>query len=195
MSGPWLPGQGVVSLSISRTGDIDPYSVSWGFRPVGGLLTSDLDAIGAAIGVAAKPNLSLVDTLTNVRFTYLVTAGADNLVHDLPSSVVGTLSSAICPQNVAFLLQKRAGSGGRHGRGRCYWPTVPEADVNEIGVVAPGAITRLTTMCNAFLAAMRTLTPASTDMTILPAVSGADRPVVVFKPDTVIATQRRRLRR
>lgn len=194
MAGPYTATQGTCTLVVQRTGDNQPYTVGWAFRAATPLV-ADLDAIAAVIGPAAKLNLSLSDTLTVIQWRYKNTDGGDVLLHESAMGTVGSLSTANTPQNVAFLLQKRAGTGGRHGRGRCFWPCVQEADVGETGVVTAGAQTRLQTMCTSFLSAMRSTNTASSEMLILPAAPGPEQRVVTFKPDTIAATQRRRLRR
>lgn len=194
MSGPWLGGQGVATIVVRRTGDVDPYTCSYGFAHSNPTV-AQLDIIGIALANAAKPNLSLVDSVDVVSWRWKESDAGDVQMHDTGASLTGTLSNAVTSQNVAFLLKKRAGVGGRHGRGRSFWPCVPEADVDPLGVVTAAALTRLQTMCTAFLTAFRASAVTVTDMTILPAAAGTGHVVTSLTPDGLVATQRRRLRR
>jgi hypothetical protein len=154
-----------------------------------------MDIVGLQIANAAKPNLSSLDVVDIVQWRWKESDAGDVQYHDTAASLTGSLSPTVCPQNVAFLLKKRAGVGGRHGRGRNFWPCVPEADVDTIGTVIGSAMTRLTTMCSAIMAALSTAVPTITGMTILPAAAGSGHLVTSYTPDGLVATQRRRLRR
>lgn len=69
-------------------------------------------------------------TLTSVRMLWGVDGEALNVV--VPASVGGDVVGDAMPQNVAYLARKNTAIGGRHGRGRSYWPGVPE-DASTIG--------------------------------------------------------------
>lgn len=111
------------------------------------------------------------------------------------STTPGAGSNATVSPNTAALIQKQTSFGGRAGRGRAYFPAVPEAQVNEAGVLSSTWVTGLATE----LEGMRTAW-ASADL-IDVVLHGADSPLSTpsainsVSVSPTMATQRRRLRR
>jgi hypothetical protein len=112
------------------------------------------------------------------------------------SATGGNVGTSLAPQ-VSFLVKKRTASGGKANRGRMFVPGPTEADVNSGGVVTGGVVDALQ---GAFGDFFSDLVAADIAPVILHAISEAvpDPPaptiITEFQVDSVVATQRRRLR-
>lgn len=109
------------------------------------------------------------------------------------ANLVGGGTAAASP-NVAFLVRKNTSSGGRAGRGRNYWPGVPEAAVSEAGVVPSNIAAAMDGDLAALLAS---LLASDIPMVLLHEVGAPlvnPSTVTSYVLDNKVATQRRRLR-
>jgi hypothetical protein len=136
-----------------------------------------------------------------------------------PSFAGGTVGDA-APSNCALLLKKQSRRSGRRGRGRMYWPGIPEALVEpggqvdsehivNVNVVLETILTRIVALGSLF--ATSVVSPALLHGPLHYTVGNAPTPEQVGDPipgsglppdellfiqvDGRIATQRRRLRR
>lgn len=116
-----------------------------------------------------------------------------------PLSGPGTLtasggSSFNClPANVACLVRKTTGLGGRKGRGRMYVPWfLPDEAVSERGEID---ITSLGVRQDDVAALLLALDSNGVPMVLLHNDSTTPSPVLALTVDGVVATQRRRLRK
>lgn len=120
--------------------------------------------------------------------------------------VGGTVQNSV-PPNVAVLMKKATGFGGRKNRGRMYFPWyVDVTHVDEAGIIAGATVAALQTASTGFVA---DLTAAGVpfiivNKTIVPAVGSSKAYVSAYTigPDVTsltiegqVATQRRRLGR
>lgn len=181
---------------ISRTGDTDPYTTGIGLRSgAGGFSATDADDLAAAIKTTTLACLSTGETLTEFDFRY--NDGAGVLPHTVPINQVGTLASIgqITSQNCAVLIQKHTARSGRRGKGRMYWPTVQDAEVDAVGAINPVVSTRLAAMLGALVAKVLA-TGGFAALVVLHSTVG-DEPDDILAMDTslLLATQRRRLRK
>lgn len=106
----------------------------------------------------------------------------------------GSTAAAATPQ-VAILVQKQTGFGGRSGKGRFYLPIVQEASVAADGTLLGGYITPLQTAMTSFL---NNLESADIPMVVFHnpgAPLSAPTPVDSLVVQSRVATQRRRNRR
>lgn len=108
----------------------------------------------------------------------------------------GSISNAVPSLQVAALMQKHTGLGGRKGKGRCYLPPalLDEGDINEIGTIDSTARAALQDKCEFWLDYIdNTL---NLDM-VLFHNDGVTAPtsVTAVTVEGTVATQRRRLRR
>lgn len=111
---------------------------------------------------------------------------------ELPVGAAGTQGPNSAPPNVALLIEKVTGAGGRSGRGRMFWPGVPEGVVDTGGLIAGASLTQFQNACTAFLAAVQ----ADGHELILLHSTPGPLPIVInaLNVDPVVATQRDRLR-
>lgn len=112
-----------------------------------------------------------------------------------PAAIAGTASAPTVTPQVSALVQKVTGVGGRTGRGRIYFPGIPEAQVSGGGILSNAWIDGLTIAFNAMSV------DTSGDGLVPALLHGVDSPVSApylitsFNCDIRCATQRRRNRR
>ena len=113
---------------------------------------------------------------------------------EVSGPVVGTSPNASASPNVAYLVRKNTGFGGRTGRGRMYFPGAGEPNVDAGGNVLAAHVTAW----NSALEAMRTALVALGLVPTLLHGAGSPvtspMPITSFSTDSKVATQRRRLR-
>lgn len=130
----------------------------------------------------------------NNSFTYkqfrMVVAGGTLLT--LPFNTPGAGGGSGTSPQVSYLIQKLTASPGRKNRGRFYYPGCDETSVDADGRVSSGKLGGLGTM---LLAWEDTLAGIPVDPVILHHDATAPTVIVSFQPESVVATQRRRLRR
>lgn len=110
----------------------------------------------------------------------------------LGTSIVGTGSSAQVQPNMAILVRKTTGLGGRRGRGRWYWP-VAEDQVDTGGALQSFVVTGMNADCADVLADL-----TAADLPMMLAHTAEDltpATVTSMSCQAIAATQRRRLRR
>lgn len=109
--------------------------------------------------------------------------------------VVGTSSSPALPPNCTQLWHKVTTQGGRRGRGRAFVPIYSPAEggVDATGVIEGTTVTNLQAKYDVFLAAAAAagMLPVLFHQT----APFTPSPIVAFQLQSMIATQRRRLRR
>lgn len=120
-----------------------------------------------------------------------------------PLAVSGSTTSAggsvhtSPPPQVALIIKKLSGTGGRRGRGRFFVPwLLATADVNEGGFIDPSRVTTFTTAFGVFLAGLAASGPP---MVLLHSdgisAAGDPSPITALVADNLVGTQRRRLGR
>lgn len=128
---------------------------------------------------------------------YIGQDGGPPLPGEFLVNTVGTSSSQMLPQNCCLLISKLTGLAGRRNKGRMYIPScyMAEAQVDNIGVIAGGALTSLQSQATAFLAAIPTQ-PAFNDAVLFHSEAPtAPTVITALSVQTRIATQRERLRK
>lgn len=127
--------------------------------------------------------------------------GAPPIVFETLYNDVGTGGATILPQNCAMLVRKRTASAGRRNRGRFYFPMlgILEAAVSQIGVINAADVTNAQARVDD-LFSRQTTGPNPTPPVILHSdggvtAPGAPTPITGYGVESIIATQRRRMRR
>jgi hypothetical protein len=111
------------------------------------------------------------------------------------SATAGAVSATSEVPNVAVLVQKTTGFGGRSGRGRFYWPGGRESLFDTSGTVDPTQYAAWQTQFNAFYNALVTAGLVPTLLHSAGAPISTPLPITSFLVSGTAATQRRRLRR
>lgn len=107
-------------------------------------------------------------------------------------SAPGTVAGNTTAPNLAILVRKVTNLGGRRGRGRFYWPCVPEVSVGDDGTLLEPMKSDLETAFNAFLSELNS---AGLPMVLLHDGPTIPTSVVDLAVQEVAGTQRRRMRR
>lgn len=191
------PGFISVLMPIQRSGDPEPYAVTWAFDPR--IEIDDPQAVANAVQTnfvahwaSSFPN----DCVLGPAYVQIGQDGGDPTVGTAASTGTGSNTSEFAPQNCALLIQKRSVFGGRRNRGRCYFPVITETAVNEIGELSLTQVNSYQTIADAWLEDYNDPDTGFGPMVILH-TSPPSTPTVVttLRVQRLIATQRRRLRR
>lgn len=194
---PEVPvGYGQAQADISLTGDTELMTVGMGFK-----ITSTATFTQAMADFFSGEFLSAINATTASEYETIQTnfvvglTGGDVEASSGDGAGVGTNTGDPVPQNSAYLIRKRSGLVGRKNRGRMYIPGVIESGVNELGQLTTGVANALQSTWGDF----RTNIEADANfdgLSILHSLgdSTIPTPVTALIVDTVIATQRRRLR-
>jgi hypothetical protein len=110
-------------------------------------------------------------------------------------SVVGTEPNSSVTANTAVLVQKRTALGGRSNRGRFFVPGPPETLIGVDGVLAATVATAWQNAANNYKSAAE-VAPEIDFLVILhdATVVGVPTPVTALTSQSLVGTQRRRLR-
>lgn len=136
-------------------------------------------------------NISDDCVLTVVTFN-LGSAAVDNPTHDTADGTAGLSTGAALPANVAVLVQKRCGLGGRRNRGRCYFPGLSFSALDGGGTIAGATLGGLQTNWDEMVGDFA----GSGDLPVLfhNTAPFTPTPVVSLEVQPTVATQRTRLR-
>jgi hypothetical protein len=110
-------------------------------------------------------------------------------------SMAGSSSGLGNPANVALLVKKNTGFGGRTGRGRFYIPGIPESAIAANGTILATAVTAWGTALEAFRTTLISLGLVPTLLHGAGSPVQTPMPITSFTVDATGATQRRRMRR
>lgn len=190
------PGHSNLTWVIARTGDLQPYTSAVGIKNgAGGFSVADANALATAITTSTRANLSTGDQLVSIDYEY--NDGDGRQAYSVPIGLAGTMTGPTnqMPQNCATLTQKRTSRAGKKGRGRMYWPTLFEAEVDNVGNLTAAPAARMTAMMGALLTEV--LGPSGFVAPVLLHKLSSDPPdtITSFTTSPVMATQRRRLRK
>lgn len=194
-----------VSIKMRNAGDPDPWYVVFGVDT--NASTESPETLATEIFVTfAAYWANRFSTATAIESAILRTGsgtGATVAESSLPA-VNGSSTAAKLPQNCALLVRKNTSRGGRTGRGRMFVPNVlREGDVDDVGVLQSSFRTELQNTASGWLQSMAGGGDAAqttpTPMVLLHNVGApggtVPTPVTSLTVDSVISTQRRRLRR
>lgn len=145
------------------------------------------DTIG---GVDLFDRISSAVTLTTVQAK--LGPNATGASAELPVAIPGDAGGACSPPQVAWLVKKSTALGGRKGRGRLFFPGVPETSVSEAGVLDGTVATAFQGLLTDWLDA---LSLSGHAMVLLHTDSTSPTVVTSLSLQASVATQRRRLRR
>lgn len=94
------------------------------------------DDLFGAFNTHLVPHLSSPTQFIGVVCYVGQDGGGSLVVESAQPAVRGPNTGTVVPQNTAALIRKRTGLAGRRGRGRMYWPDVPESQVGNTGDLA-----------------------------------------------------------
>lgn len=190
-----------VNMQFFLTGDAEPMVVTLGVDSGAEDNPSTLaDAVWSRLNVAGS-NFVATEISNQYRMgpfvaSIMTATGPQIGTGDL--QVQGTSSGVLpVPQNCAILVQKRTARGGRKGRGRAYFPPINmnEANVSPTGVILAAQVTAWQDAMTEFLISSDTEGQPLVLLHSEEAGAIAPDPITALQVQTVIATQRTRLRR
>lgn len=196
------PGFGSVVLSHVRSGDPDPYAVTFGVDL--GDAAGDFQLAANLIkGKWVEFDQIYDDQVTLDRVVLYVGQDGEppTVYEDTGATVDGTGPGSYLPQNNACLVTKNTASSGRRNKGRFYLPYVlPEGSVDDLGVIESVHRAGVQNAMDGFLDDLNTAGVGfATPMVVLhgTGLSTPPAPTVVTSlvVEQVIATQRTRLRK
>lgn len=192
------PGYRSIVMPMTRAGDPDPYAITWAYDGDGADYETPQDEVdGVQANFATLWGSSLPNDCTIGPAVMRVGQdGGEPIIAYASGTTTGTSTAEFTTQNVAFLIQKRSQFGGRRNRGRCYFPGVTEASVNEVGVITPTQLASWQSIANDWLTSYNDPEAGFGQMVILhSSAPSTPTPVVSLTVSNMVATQRRRLRR
>lgn len=196
-------GFALAAWEFSMPGDVEPWYCTMGVDlPSGGGPPS-----GAAddLFIAWRDNILGLQSTTMTLNQCIVKVGSDGppiMGYSTLGTAPGQTSGSFLPQNCAMLVDKLSAAGGRRNRGRMYIPAaLPEANVDNVGTITSGLVTGANAAFGQFLSALQDgVLPAniayppvilhSPGISTLPLPT----PITSFRVQSVISTQRKRLR-
>lgn len=195
------PGFGEASIQLRNAGDPEPWYVTFAvdLTEAAGDFAEAAGIVGTAFVNSFLTQMNEATTLVGVNLR-VGQDGSDPLSVYVPVGETGTGSSAKLPQNCALLVRKATARGGRSGKGRMYIPNVlPETAVDNVGVIDSATVTAFQDVADELLTQLTGDPGPSLPMVLLHnnslTVDPTPTPVTALVVDSLIATQRRRLRR
>jgi|ERR1041385_6252698 hypothetical protein len=156
----------------------------------------DLDAadIAGAVGGLWVARLSPLQTSTINLASVKAKKGPNSTgaEADVPFGVAGSLSSQPLPPQDCGLINKITAAGGRHGRGRMFFPGMVEAQTDGGGLVRTADILTFNTHLSDFFDDLHS---AHLDAILLHSDTTAPTAITGFVMQQLMATQRRRIRK
>ena len=178
-------------------------SVVLGLSAVGATAAEVFETVETAWFAELAPHTDSQVTLDTVSVRIGPSTGSEpGLSVTFDSGAAGTDGGTSLPSNTALLVRKYSVFGGRANRGRNYWPFMVEsAEADELGVITSLTVTSLQTAFTDFFGLLGSGNGATT--ALCPAVILHDenspvsdpRTVTAVSVDSLLATQRRRMRR
>jgi hypothetical protein len=208
-----LPGFAEHSVFMQAVNDPEPYNVVFGTTAgVEGATAKDYaERIKSVWEGTIMAICSNHISVTKVRTRLGQQPGTPPIIMETTTApVAGALATSPLPQNCAALVKKQTGFGGRQFTGRMYLPGVlPEGDVDQLGVINATRRGFIQDKVNLLLQVLDDDPPGPVMGLMLlhsnrrDPVTGEEIPNTAPVPtaitgltvQTVIATQRRRLRK
>lgn len=175
-----------VALTHQHQSTLKPAVCTIGVQYTGSTFSVDALAIEASWGTHVMPLLTSVWHF--VRAEWRAAAG---VVRSNSVNVAGGNGGAAMTPQVCYLVRKTTELAGRSNRGRMYLPGVTEVEVDPSGLVSPAISGDLTAALAAWVADM-----ATHDAIPVLLHNSLEAPTEIssLQVETVVATQRRRLR-
>lgn len=147
-------------------------------------------AVLGAWKVALGPLAKLPNTYQMVEVRAMDIGSATGDVYTVPDTTSGQLSGALATNGSCALLNYGSGSRAKTTKGRMYFGPLREVEINNDGrtLVTPVNFT------NAFLAFRANLETNGRTWVVLSRKNSSHAPIISLTTQSVIATQRRRIR-
>ena len=184
-------GYGQVNLRFTGSALPNGAEITFGFQNVAAT-TPDVVAgiIDGLWGTLTMGSLYAGDvTLSSIRVKHGPNASGPDF--ELPVDWDGTASGESSAPNTAALIKKHTALGGRKHAGRMFQPGIPEVEISAAGLLDGGVATSMQSDWQAFLTGMDA---ADVPLALLHSDATAPDLILGLTVDSLVATQRRRLR-
>lgn len=150
-------------------------------------------AVKTAWEVASGPMQNMSNLIAVTNYHAVDIRSSTGTITDLASTAVGGLSTATLSTRAACALIKWNGSNrSRSTRGRLYFGPIREADIDPDGATVSASIR--TSMSTAFTNFRNSLSTSGYPLVVLSRKTSTATPVTQHAVETLLATQRRRIR-
>jgi hypothetical protein len=192
------PGYAQAVLKWQLTGDPELMvsTIGYDVSGAGGDFNAFADGLAAtyyaAFGAAGRLSVYTFKGVT----LYVGQDGTPPTVYEsIVTGAAGTNAGNPPPSNCAMLMRKLTALGGRRGRGRSYLPpfALAETDVTATGAITEAVRSGIESNLTGWLVTSREPVLLHSDGGLTPAP--APTPITSIKLDSIIATQRQRMRR
>ena len=189
-------GYGQMNLKFTGAGVPSGAEVTHGFKLDGSSPTPTDAANSFIAAISASPMEQ--NWRSNIQLSSVLVKFGPNATGpsaEVACAISGTYTASGSSPASCFLIHKQTASGGHAGKGRMYWPGVPEAEYNDAGEIASATVTAVQTDVSDMFDLLDTLYDG------LFLLHGPGSPLTTptkvtgWNLDPFIATQRRRLRR
>jgi len=204
------PDTGQVSLQIDLVGDTGKMYVTMGVHglaPASAMTQADADDLCNEWATDIESAMCDVYSISvgTVSFNSGASVGNANQLFAVSMTPhVGNVTTDAVPQNTATLVRKLTGVAGRGANGRFYIPGVPEAEVDQAGVLTGAFVTNVQGDVDQIIGDWAGIAggyePVVVHHTLVSPgpppvyISAANTVITSFLVDPMVATQRRRLR-
>lgn len=192
-------GFGVITWHFNVVGSDGDSVVTLGYQSSSDNVDTLAGKAFAALGVHVMSLLSAHCILRRVTTLMQLSGNLESGESFGEGEVPGGATVSMLPANVALLVQKRTNFAGRKNRGRFYFPGVP-ADAVQLNVngnvITEDHRAALQTAMDAFYDELKssTLDDPINPMILHPVGTATSTVVTAFAVQTLLATQRGRLR-
>lgn len=190
-----------VGIQMRRSGDPQPWYVTYGINAEAS--TGDWETVALTIGTwwndYLGPYYPTDTTISGVQLRVGTPSGVP-LTLFYATDIVGLGSGQTLPQNCAVLITKNTFRPGRTGKGRFFWPTIIESEVNGLGQIDSAYRTTLNSAWTTLFGAHQSGVGGDPALPMYllhnEGVPLGTTPTQIesLQVDPVISTQRRRLR-
>jgi len=198
------PGYGHVIHSLRWANDPEPMAITYGIKLGAGATPENANFFAGQLGSAfTTMQSSMHNVLTHTGVEVTLQIGPESNPPIVGVSAVtftgGGNEAGVLPQNSSYLWHKRSSLGGRGGRGRMFFPAVPEGQSDNLGNLSASTIANMGAQLETWRQGIVDIVEID-GMAILHDSLGANAGllpplVTLLQVDPRIATQRRRLRR
>lgn len=192
-----VDGYGLVRFNFIGTDGTNHAQCEMGFYNTSGVEADpgDANTLQALFGTNIMPILSNLITLSSVQVTEFNSGVTTDFI-STNAPVAGGQSGALLPSNVCILVKKLTGLLGKENRGRMYLPGVSESLVVSPSAISVAHLATIQAALNTWYTAMVAdhFQPYIHRKTSVPADFHSVA-ITSFLPESLFATQRRRLRK
>lgn len=175
------------AFTHSFSGSLRSAVCTLGLHYGGASFTTDAPSVPAAW------RTNIIPLMTTITFFSLCTLrDASGTVFTEPETLGGSHSTSPAPTNIAWLVRKDTGVGGRKNRGRFYLPGMGEVDVDGVGNISSASLTAVQAGLNGLVTDLFT---AGFDPVILHNSVMTPTPVINLIVEGLAGTQRQRMRK